>query len=631
MNPQIQSLFESLEREYCPTIDSSLIAALVAEIESDAGGNAITPSGDQIDTLRATLNALSLQAEESELSELSDMHLMSHFDETISSWTTVDNGPEQPTTSSGSSSSSSHSFSSPLGFLQAALPEIPTARLNKALEEAENDGTEMWDIVASILTEESIRELEERGLDGLEDDERSLDEAYEDDDWNTVDSKKKSAHSKIAKRKCQARPKKIALADIRQRHQLVQAHHPHRKNNSDSTLPSHSLVADPWTQISSLSDHVASLLPPNPASMFQSFFHSPKYITSYDALRAALTSLCPNYKEPSETISYTTVVFNLLDLIMPQYEVSDPEHHSRIIEDVQLAVAVTKGAGDEALQLIDLLRELDSNSDLGVYHQLPPEPQAWKKDSETPKSIRTRLPSSPPATQPPPPSRAKQKPQPSSSTRNKPSPYQWQAVPQRKFVPQGPHPLSHHIPAYARDVNGMKTARAYGPRGGKVSTEASEFKRRMDETVRKRNEALREASRMWQKGNSKTRGGEIAFYFAERAREFQEVARQEALNAARVLVRSKRTNSSNSDTIDLHGTTVMEAVTIVKEILYEESSSISQAKPMKIITGRGNHSVNQIGVLKPAVRKALIEDGWVVGSWDGGLIVRQRRNRSPTT
>lgn len=501
----------AIKREYCPTIDSSLIAALVVEIESDAGGNAITPTQEQIDTLRATLSALSLQAEESEFSELSDMQQTSQFDETISSWTTTDNTPEQCSGSPGSSSSSSHSFSSPLGFLQAALPEISTARLNRALEEVENDGAEMWDIVASILTEESIRELEERGLDGLEEDERSLYDINDDEDWDTVDSKKKTTQSKAAKRKTQPRPKKIALADIRQRHQQVQAHHMHpRKHDADGGHSSHSLVADPWTQISSLSDHVASLLPPYPPSTFQSFFHSPKYITSYDALRAALTSLCQNYQDTPETDAHTTVIFNLLDLVMPQYEISDEEHRSRIIEDVQLAVAVTKGAGDEALQLIDLLRELDSNADLGVYHQPPPE------KNETPKISKTRLPSSPPAIQPPPPSRVKQKLPPSSSTRNKPSPYQWQAVPQRKTVPQGPHPLSHHIPAYTRDVNGMKTARAFGSKGGKVDPEASEFRRRMNETVRKRNDALREASRMWQKGNTKTRGGEIAFYFAER-------------------------------------------------------------------------------------------------------------------
>ncbi|KJA27928.1 hypothetical protein HYPSUDRAFT_62325 [Hypholoma sublateritium FD-334 SS-4] len=606
-----ESLFDSLESQYCPTIDSSLIAALLAEIESDAGGNQIAPTQSQIDNLHATLNALSLQAEESQLSELSDMHLTSQFDETISSWTTPENTLDQASGSSGSSSSSTHPFSSPLGFLQAALPEIPTARLNKALRDSEKDGAEMWDIVAGILTEESIREMEERGLEGLEEDERLSELIYDDDEWETVSGKKKP--SDVAKRK--SRPRKFALADIRQQHQHVQSHH--KKYTHENVQRPQPAVADPWTQISSLSEHISSLLPPHPPSVFQSFFHSPKYTTSYDALRAALTSLCQNCEEDGDE---HTVIFNILDFVMPQYEVSDDVHRARIVSDVQLAVAVTKGGSDEALQLIDLLRELDSNAELGVYHQ--PAPETWKKEAESPPISKVRLPSSPPPIQPPP---VHAKGISAPTTRNKPSPYQWQAVPQRKAVPRGPHPLAHHIPAYVRDVNGMKTARAYGAKGVKAAADASEFQRRMDETMRKRNEALREASRMWQKGNAKTRGGEVAFYFAERAREFQEVARQEGLNAARAMVHSKRVTSGNSDTVDLHGTTVAEAITIVKEILNDEASSISQAKPMKIITGRGTHSVNQVGVLKPAVKKALVEAGWIVGSWDGGLVVRQRR------
>ena len=52
------------------------------------------------------------------------------------------------------------------------------------------------------------------------------------------------------------------------------------------------------------------------------------------------------------------------------------------------------------------------------------------------------------------------------------------------------------------------------------------------------------------------------------------------------------------------------------------NQSFPSDKPLKIITGRGSHSVNQVSVLKPAVRKALVEDGWNVASWDGGLVVR---------
>lgn len=52
------------------------------------------------------------------------------------------------------------------------------------------------------------------------------------------------------------------------------------------------------------------------------------------------------------------------------------------------------------------------------------------------------------------------------------------------------------------------------------------------------------------------------------------------------------------------------------------------ANPLKIITGRGTHSVNGVGVLKPAVRNALVRGGWNVGVWDGGLVVRGRTSMS---
>jgi hypothetical protein len=42
---------------------------------------------------------------------------------------------------------------------------------------------------------------------------------------------------------------------------------------------------------------------------------------------------------------------------------------------------------------------------------------------------------------------------------------------------------------------------------------------------------------------------------------------------------------------------------------------------LKIVTGKGTHSVNKVAVLKPAIKKALVEDGWIVGTWDAGLLV----------
>ena len=51
----------------------------------------------------------------------------------------------------------------------------------------------------------------------------------------------------------------------------------------------------------------------------------------------------------------------------------------------------------------------------------------------------------------------------------------------------------------------------------------------------------------------------------------------------------------------------------------------SAGKPIEIITGRGNHSRNGVGVLGPAVRNALTADGWVFDTHPGGVIIRGMR------
>lgn len=47
----------------------------------------------------------------------------------------------------------------------------------------------------------------------------------------------------------------------------------------------------------------------------------------------------------------------------------------------------------------------------------------------------------------------------------------------------------------------------------------------------------------------------------------------------------------------------------------------STAKPLKVITGRGTHSANRGGVLRPGLKNRLTELGWDVTLFDGGLVV----------
>lgn len=96
-------------------------------------------------------------------------------------------------------------------------------------------------------------------------------------------------------------------------------------------------------------------------------------------------------------------------------------------------------------------------------------------------------------------------------------------------------------------------------------------------------------------------------------------------------------------TIDLHYTTAAQAVILAKEFLRACGASEGRrnsphiwdvspltgdalACPMKIITGRGNHSVGGIAVLGPAVYDALKNDGWNASRSSGFLLVHGRLN-----
>ncbi|KAH7878879.1 uncharacterized protein C8R40DRAFT_1036815 [Lentinula edodes] len=571
-----------------------------------------------MNALRSTLSELASQADALQSAE--DFSYVGVTDDlSTPSFTHGDTS-----TSRSGSETSQQPFSTPLGFLQAAFPELQTQKLDRALLDAKMDDDvdlNMWDIVSRLLSEELIQEMEERGLDGLDD---ANDYPAEiEASWETV-GKTRSVNNERRKKKQGNSRHKIALVDIRQQH--------HSKS-TDYTSPNHPQsfpAPDPWTQIYSLSTHLATLLAPHDASFFTSYFHSPKYSTPYIALVEALQEI--SKKRPTD-VDLEPLIISLLDILLPLYEDLDPEQRSRLVSDIELSLSATQGHADEALDLVKLLRDLDEDSssgylEMGIYHQ----PIASKPPSNDIRpsgtllsqasSRKSQLPSGPPEIPSPPLLKNNATP---TRSGNQASPYQWQVVPKRK-TRKTPHPLALFIPAYSRDVNGIKvrgSGNGFG-KGGKG--DVGELRKRIGDSVRKRDEMLREASRMWQKGNAKSRGGEVALYFADRARQFQELAKKDALEAARMMVESKRLSSQERDAIDLHGTTACEAIIIVSENL--ASSGCSSTKPLKIITGRGTHSANNISVLKPALRKALVEDGWLVSTWDGGLIVRGKRGLS---
>lgn len=404
---------------------------------------------------------------------------------------------------SDASSGSPRSFSSPMGFLRAAFPDLPTSTLRNTLGSmGDIDDIDMETVVEAILTKEYIRELEERGLSDAEEGEDA--ELL----WRTVERKKLSS-AKVSKK-----PKKtsttITLGDVRQQAYIRSASAP----SSPRVDPG---FTDPWTQVSSMAAHLASLLPPHPVYFFQSIFHSPKYGSPSTALRVTLASISPA-EVPDSQIG---ILYGLFDLLVTD-DLSAKERDT-LLADAQLAFRATKFDPEAALSLLQVIRGLDDDSvsgEWGLYHS--PVPASLPTSPTTPghTAMTRTLPSNPPPI-PPPPIRQRSVPL-SAATTN-----QWQTIPTRKSASPNAHSHADFIPAY----NTGKKAKMRGSgngigKGGKGDVgELSGMKThstKAKELVKKRNEALREASRAWQMGSNKTRGGEIAQYYAAKVSQFVE-------------------------------------------------------------------------------------------------------------
>ena len=128
------------------------------------------------------------------------------------------------------------------------------------------------------------------------------------------------------------------------------------------------------------------------------------------------------------------------------------------------------------------------------------------------------------------------------------------------------------------------------------------------------------AGRAWSTGNTRNHGGEVAMFYAEQARELNDQLRAAALNDARARVLATRSTEPDGRTgsIDLHFLTVAEAVAVAKESVAELGA------PLRIVTGKGMHSDGGRSVILPAVRAALVNDGWNVSTFDAGVVVRGR-------
>ncbi|KAJ7881187.1 hypothetical protein B0H13DRAFT_2667680 [Mycena leptocephala] len=428
----MDAIFESLQREFCPPLDSSLLAALLAEIDLDSE-DAPFESSPQIATLRSTLI---------ELAQQRTRLLYNHnYDLCVGSvWWIHAIRPFQ--------------FS--LGLFTSCAAAHPTVRLVQALSEEDtlDEELDMWKIISAILSEETENEMRERDLDEEDMKEIGASEAS----WETVETKRTARKTK----KKAAKGSKITISDVRQQQHA-------RPNLSRQRSEDH----DPWAQLASLSMHVAQFLPPHPASFFSSFFHSPTHArTPYTALCAALTAICSASASASggdtdtdadTDVQHTTTLFNLLDMLLPAYEASlDVDGRSRLIADVELALNAAQGRGADAYELVKVLRDLDSDAASGA---LPPLSRRLARTLANAVDVHA-LPAFPAATPPPP----RLKPPPAAPAKGgSANPYQWQAVPPRRRATRtdAPYPHAMHIPAYTRDVNGVRVRSTGGNGVGK--------------------------------------------------------------------------------------------------------------------------------------------------------------------
>ena len=162
------------------------------------------------------------------------------------------------------------------------------------------------------------------------------------------------------------------------------------------------------------------------------------------------------------------------------------------------------------------------------------------------------------------------------------------------------------------------------------SFSSSECRQRAEDYREQRNAVLRQAASAARQ-HRQGKGGAASVY-AEQARHFNTLAQQWQMRAASALVEQRRTESTGSETLDLHGLTVPEALSVVQRCLTRWqgtplSEGYSRRAPLHIVTGRGIHSHNRLAVVRPAVQRLVLQQGFAcdTNSDPGVLVVRDRR------
>ena len=473
-------------------MDSSLIAAFLSERDSGS----LTKR--QLRNLRRTLAQLATGAAHDEqlISEASEAPLGTHIDGSSTGSGAIDRGHETfsaPSTVTDASSPLSYSqsasiytttFSSLLGFLQAVFPEVPPARLERVITDANCDGgfahgVDVERVIQLLLTQEYPEDPgDDGGTFGAENTHSPMSRG----EGRVVNAKGKRRKKKL---------KPIALYDIRQQQHADEGASDYR-HDSQFILPSKSSDVDIWTSVSSVSAHLATLLHPHSESFFKSFFHSPESKTPATAVRRALTAITGSQNDDFSP-SDTAVLLNLQDILRStsEYNELSEEEQNRLFLDAHLCLQAVGSRIDNAFDLVWLLRSLEADDAAGwkiaPYHQ---EPLLYQDSRvlETSKNAAQQWPRLPS--------------QPQDG---------WNVVSSRKR-----HTAANRHSVASDDSHGTSTyqigiAKDIGP---------ARLKERRDNLETRLREASMSAARAWKGGNSKNMRKQVALYHVEEVRTF---------------------------------------------------------------------------------------------------------------
>jgi hypothetical protein len=481
-------------------LDSSLIAAFLSE--RDQG----TLTKKQLRKLRRILTQLAAGADIDEqfindsLSPPSTnvdgsslgSRAVDRNDETPSVSSTV----TDPTSSLASprSTSSTASLSTPLGFLRAAFPEVPSSSLERVITNASNDG----EFVDGVDIERAVQLLlGEEYPPGLGED-SNMPDALDNDSSLAPRSERPVVNPKGKKKK--GKLKTVLVNDIRQRPHVCD--NPESRHGTRSVITQRSSDVDIWTSVSSLSVQLAALLPRHPESFFKSFFHSPESKTPATAVRRALTAITSAGDDDVSSLDMA-VLLNLQDILRStsEYNELNADERQRLLSDAHLCLHAVGSRVDNALDLVWLLQGLDADDAAGwktaPYHQepLPRQDGLYLETSGNTQFDISVLRSGRPPGRPPSPSQT-----------------EWSTVTSRKR-------------STAASLNGVAIPLSngrYGTSSKEIGLTRDEdpatLKERRDDLESRLRETSMLAAKAWKGGNSKNVGRHIAHYHVEEVR-----------------------------------------------------------------------------------------------------------------